>query len=194
MAALHLVGSEPRVIGNVWHLPPPNARGSYHTRPKPRGYRHRGRCGTGIILTEFEEAIMLGEKIGELTGRVITTRVIPGDDYRYIKMEVTVQQSGQVFGVDATDIGTYTVFERVPGQVYGEGQGIFGTNDGEGAIWNGHGIGKPAGGGMAMSIRYSIAFQAGANGKLARLNDVLVIGEHEVDEQGNTKSTMWEWK
>jgi hypothetical protein len=136
---------------------------------------------------------MLGEKIGELTGRVITTRVIPGDDYRYIKMEVTVQQSGQVYGVDATDIGTYTVFERVPGQIYGEGQGILGTSDGEGAIWNGHGISKSSGG-MAMSIRYSIAFQAGATGKLSRLKDVLVIGEHEVDEQGNTRSTLWEWK
>jgi len=136
---------------------------------------------------------MLGEKIGELTGRVTSTRVLPGDDYRYIKMEVSVVQSGQVFGADATDIGTYTVFERVPGQIYGEGQGIF-ESDGEGAIWNGHGVGKGGGKGMSMSIRFSIAFQAGPTGKLSRLKDCLVIGEHEVDEAGNTKTTMWEWK
>jgi|SRR5688572_6687116 hypothetical protein len=137
---------------------------------------------------------MLGDKIGELSGKVIGTRVLPGDDYRYIKMEVTVQQSGQIFGAPATDIGTYTVFERVPGQIYGEGQGILGTADGQGAIWNGHGVGRATGEGMAMSIRYSIAFQAGESGSLSRLKDCLVIGEHEVDAAGNTKSVMWEWK
>ena len=136
---------------------------------------------------------MLGEKIGELTGKVIGTRVLPGDDYRYIKMEVTMQQSGQVFGTPATDIGTYTVFERVPGQIYGEGQGIIGAGT-EGAIWNGHGVGKASGPGMSMSIRFSIAFQAGPEGTLSRLKDCLVIGEHEVDAEGNTKTQIWEWK
>jgi hypothetical protein len=37
---------------------------------------------------------MLGEKIGDLTGRVIGTRVLPGDDYRYVKMKITVGASG----------------------------------------------------------------------------------------------------
>ncbi|MBM2812007.1 MAG: hypothetical protein HW416_2766 [Chloroflexi bacterium] len=136
---------------------------------------------------------MLGEQIGELTGRVIGTRVLPGEDYRYVKMEATIQQSGQIYGVQATDIGTYTVFERVPGQLYGEGQGIL-EAEGEGAIWNGHGVGKMAGNGMAMSIRFSVAYQAGSDGKLSRLKDCLVIGEHEVDADGNTKTRFWEWK
>jgi hypothetical protein len=42
--------------------------------------------------------------------------------------------------------------------------------------------------------RFSIAYQAGPSGKLARLNQVLVIGEHEVDDDGNTKTGFWEWK
>lgn len=136
---------------------------------------------------------MLGDQIGELSGRVTGTRVLPGDDYRYVKMEVSFQQSGQVYGAQSEDYGTYTVFERVPGQIYGEGQGIL-TADGEGAIWNGHGVGKMTGQGMAMSFRFSIAYQAGESGKLARLKDVLVIGEHEVDASGNTKTRLWEWK
>lgn len=135
---------------------------------------------------------MLGDKLGETTGRVTGTRVLPGDDYRYVKMEVTIRENGQLCGVNTTDIGTYTVFERVPGQLYGQGQGIFET-EGEGAIWNGHGISK-MGGGMEMSFRFSIAVQAGSTGKFARLKDVLVIGEHEVDGDGNTKTTFWEWK
>jgi len=137
---------------------------------------------------------MLGDQIGELSGRVTGTRVLPGDDYRYVKMEVSFQQSGQVCGAQSEDYGTITVFERVPGQLYGEGQGFLGTADGEGAIWNGHGVGKMAGQGMAMSFRFSIAYQAGESGKLARLKDVLVIGEHEVDASGNTKTRLWEWK
>jgi hypothetical protein len=47
---------------------------------------------------------------------------------------------------------------------------------------------------MAMSFRYSVAFQAAAGSKLERLNNVLVIGEHEVDAEGNTHTTCWEWK
>ena len=136
---------------------------------------------------------MLGEQIGELTGKITGTRVLPGDDYRYVKMEVSYQQSGQVYGVQAMDVGTYTVFERVPGQLYGEGQGI--TQGGsEGAIWRGHGVGKMAGQGMSMSFRFSLAYQSGPSGALSRLNDVLVIGEHEADEAGNVKTRIWEWK
>ncbi|MEA2638771.1 MAG: hypothetical protein QOF51_165 [Chloroflexota bacterium] len=136
---------------------------------------------------------MLGEKIGELTGRTTGMRVLPGDDYRYVKMEVTVQQTGQLAGAPVMDIGTYTIFERVPGQIYAEGQGISQGADG-GAIWNGHGVGKATGSGMAMAMRFSIAYQAGESGAFSRLKGVLVIGEHEVDAEGNTVTTLWEWK
>lgn len=137
---------------------------------------------------------MLGDKIGEATGRVTGTRMLPGEDYRYLKMEVSFQESGKLLGVDATDMGTYTIFERVPGQLYGEGQGINMTADGQGAIWNGHGIGQMTGKGMGTSFRFSLAFQAPPTGPLARLNGCLVIGEHEVDDAGNTSTTVWEWK
>jgi len=141
----------------------------------------------------MEATSMLGEKIGEFSGKITGTRVLPGDDYRYIKMEVSYQQSGTMYGAQAMDMGTYTVFERVPGQMYAEGQGITGTES-DGAIWKGHGVGKATGQGMAMSVRFSIAYQAGTSGKLAGLKDVLVIGEHEADDAGNIKTTMWEWK
>lgn len=137
---------------------------------------------------------MLGDKIGEIKGKVTGQRVLPGQDYRYIQMEMTVQQAGQILGLQGEDHGTYVVYERVPGQMYGEGRGGFYTETGEGAIWNGHGIGRMTGPGMAMQIRFSLAFQADPNGKLARLNGVLVVGEHNVDSDGNATSTMWEWK
>ncbi len=137
---------------------------------------------------------MLGEKIGEERGKITGMRVLPGGDYRYLRMEVTFQAAGKVLGMDQSNVGSYTVFERVPGQIYGEGQGIVMTADGQSAIWNGHGVGRMTGKGMGMSLRFSIAYQAPQGGKLARLNSVLVIGEHEVDENGNAHTTVWEWK
>ncbi len=137
---------------------------------------------------------MLGEKLAEERGKVTGSRMLPGDDYRYVKMEASFQGCGKFLGVDYTSMGTYTAFERVPGQVYAEGQGIIVTSDGQSAIWNGHGIGRMTGEGMGMSFRFSVAYQAPTDGKLARLNQVLVIGEHEVDADGNFHTVEWEWK
>jgi hypothetical protein len=47
---------------------------------------------------------------------------------------------------------------------------------------------------MGMKFAASIAFQAPANGKLARLNNVLVLVEHVADADGTTRSTLHEWK
>ncbi len=86
------------------------------------------------------------------------------------------------------------MWERVPGQLYGEGHGLIELDGGDGAIWNGHGIGTMTGEGTAMRFRFSLAVQAGADGKLSSMNSVLVVGEHETDAEGNTKTTAWEWK
>jgi hypothetical protein len=137
---------------------------------------------------------MLGDKLGETRGKVTGQRVLPGDDFRYVKMEVTIQESGTVMGREATNMATYVVVERVPGQLYGDGQGLVATMSGEAAIWNGHGVGRLTGQGMAMSFRFSVAYQAQPGGSLEGLNKVLVIGEHEVDADGNTVTTYWEWK
>ena len=134
---------------------------------------------------------MLGEKLGEEHGKVTTRRILQGDDYRYIKMEVSFETSCTILGQEGQNIGTYTVFERVPGQLYGEGRGIFMSNQGESAIWNGHGVGNMTGEGMAFAA--GIAFQAGT-GSLNRLNKVLVLVEHKTDNDGNADSTLYEWK
>ncbi len=135
---------------------------------------------------------MIGEEIGSETGKVTSRRVLEGDDFRYVKMEITFETSCRVLGLEGMNIGTYIVYERVPGQLYGEGRGIFMSADGE-AIWNGHGIGRPTGEGMGVRFAASIAFQAGP-GPLARLNEILAVVEHETDDAGNAKSTLWEWK
>jgi hypothetical protein len=135
---------------------------------------------------------MLGEKIGEEKGKVTSRRVLPGGDHRYVKMEINFETEGTIYGVQGMNMGTYEVFERIPGQIYGEGRGIFMSMDGQGAIWNGHGIGVGREDG-SISFAASVAFQAG-EGALSRLNGLLVLVEHRTDMQGNAASTLHEWK
>ena len=83
---------------------------------------------------------MLGEKIGEISGRITMQRVLPnlgGDP----KMETTFQATGSVLGTNISDTGTYRTFFRPDGTQYGQGQGIMITKDGKTATWTGHGVG-----------------------------------------------------
>ena len=43
-----------------------------------------------------------------------------------------------------------------------------------------------------MKVSASIAFQAGP-GKLARLNEMLIVVEHEAADDGSITSKLWEW-
>ena len=73
---------------------------------------------------------MLGEKIGEISGKVTMQRVLPnlgGDP----KMETSFQATGSVLGTNIKDTGTYSTIFRPDGTQYGEGQGIMITKDGK---------------------------------------------------------------
>lgn len=137
---------------------------------------------------------MLGNKVWEGTGRTTGNRVLPGDDFRYVKLEISFEGMGKVFGTDASNMGTLTIFERVPGQMYAQGQGILMTTDGQSAIWNGQGVGHPTGDGMAVSFRYGVTFQADPGGPLAGLNGCFFVGEYEAAANGSWTDAVWEWK
>jgi hypothetical protein len=126
---------------------------------------------------------MLGDKIWDGSGQTTGVRVLPGDDFRYVKMEVSIQGTGKALGMDATNIGTFTAFERVPGQMYAEGQGIIMTADGDSAIWNGHGVGHPTGDGMGISIRLpgGGGWQDGIPQRRARCRRIRVEGGWKLD-------------
>ena len=132
---------------------------------------------------------MLGEMIGETTGRRIVRRVLSTDPLR---VEVTFEDSGKLFGVNTTGFGTYTSAVRPDGSVYGEGEGAYMTQDGELIAWKGSGLGtfKEKG---AISYRGILYYQT-ASKKLARLNSVPGVFEYEIDPEGKTHATSWEWK
>ena len=134
---------------------------------------------------------MLGERIGEDTGKVTSQRVLPPANGAPA-MEISFTSTGSLLGVSTTENGTYVSTLRPDGTLYGEGQGITMGRSGEAATWVGQGVGtrKPDG---AVSYRGALYFQTAAPA-WQRLNSIACVFEYEVDAQGNSKGQLWEWK
>jgi hypothetical protein len=132
---------------------------------------------------------MLGEKIGETTGKRIVRRVISVNPPT---AEVSFEDSGSMLGIATTGLGTYTSVVRPDGSLYGTGQGLTTTADGDAFTWEGTGVGKFGAGG-SVSYRGMLFFRTTSQ-KLARLNNSCGAFEYEVDPSGATTSHIWEWK
>lgn len=132
---------------------------------------------------------MLGDLISETKGRRIVRRVLGNSP---AEVEVSFEESGAALGIPTTGIGTYTSTVQPDGSLFGSGQGIVMTQDGEAVTWTGTGIGKFGQGGT-VSYRGMLFFRT-AGHKLARLNNACGAFEFEVDASGSTVSKIWEWK
>jgi hypothetical protein len=133
---------------------------------------------------------MLGEQIGEMSGRRTARRVLSADNT--FKVEVSFEDRGKMLGMDGGNVGTYCATNRADGTLVGEGHGVFVTDGGETVCWKGVGTGAFTGGG-AVSYRGAVIYTT-ASKKLARLNAVAGAFEFNVDAEGNTHSKIWEWK
>jgi hypothetical protein len=132
---------------------------------------------------------MIGDKIGEVKGKRLVRRVISVDPPT---AEVTFEDSGKLFGVAVNGMGTYTSEVRADGSIFGHGQGMNMTEEGEAVTWTGTGVGHFGPGGT-VSYRGMLFFKTTSK-KLARLNNGCGAFEYEVDAKGGTVSKMWEWK
>ena len=132
---------------------------------------------------------MLGDKIGEVTGKRLVRRVLSVDPPT---AEVTFEDSGKMFGIPVTGMGTYTSTIREDGSIFGHGQGLSMTEEGETVTWTGTGLGHFGPGG---SVSYrGMLFYRTTSKKLARLNNSCGAFEYEVDTHGGTVAKVWEWK
>lgn len=132
---------------------------------------------------------MIGDKIGEVTGNRLVRRVLSVDPPT---AEISFEDSGRMFDIPVTGMGTYTSTIRPDGSVFGSGQGISMTDDGEAVTWTGTGLGHFGPGG-SVSYRGMLFIQT-ASKKLARLHNACAAFEYEVDPKGATTSKLWEWK
>lgn len=133
---------------------------------------------------------MLGEQIGEETGKVMVRRVISVDGGA--KIEVSVQSTGKLLGVATRGNVTYCAGIRQDGSLYGEAQGLVVGTGGEQATFKAAGVGRLLEGG-AVSYR-GASYYYSDSPKLKHLNTVALVFEYEADADGNTKSKLWEWK
>ena len=133
---------------------------------------------------------MLGEQIGEETGKVMARRVLSVDGGA--KVEVSVQSTGKLVGIEIRGNVTYWAGVRQDGSLYGEAQGLVVGKGGERATFKAQGVGKLLDGG-AVSYRGAQYFYSDSP-KLSRLNSIAAVFEYETDADGNTKSKLWEWK
>jgi hypothetical protein len=132
---------------------------------------------------------MLGDLIGEETGKVTGFRVL---DEAGPKVEVSIQTKGTLLGSDYQGRVTYCSGMQPGGFLYGEGQGMYMTMDGDMAVWKGQGTGRITPGG-GTSYRGAIHF-LNATGKLASLAGTVGVFEHSTDANDNVASKTWEWK
>jgi len=133
---------------------------------------------------------MLGEQIGEETGKVIVRRVISVDGGT--KVEVTTQSTGKLLGVETRNSVTYVAGIRPDGSLYGEAQGLVVGKGGEQATFKAAGVGKLLEGG-AVSYRGATYYHSDSP-NFRRLNTVAAVFEYSADADGNTKNKLWEWR
>ena len=135
----------------------------------------------------------LGDQIGESSGRITGTRVISPLGSQQAQIEVSFRGIGTLLGQDMTEVGTYVQSLRPGGVLYGEGDVLYITSDGESAHWKGFGVGRPTGpfpaGHFAVCGSAETESQA-----LSRLNEIATVTEYDADQEGNYRYTLWEWR
>jgi hypothetical protein len=134
---------------------------------------------------------MLGDQVGEEKGKITSQRVLGVEP---AKMEITFSGTGKYKGVDGTVTVTYWSALESGGAMSGEGKGVVMSRDGqEMATFTGQGIGRFVGPGKIRFVG-SVFYNTASTGKLAFLNNLVAVFEHEVDESGNVSNKFWEWK
>ena len=132
---------------------------------------------------------MLGDQVGMFRGKVTGQRVLPSAEGP--RVETTNELSGELGGVAATWLATYSAQFRQDGSIYGEcrDQGVFMTADGVGT-WTGSAVGRMTGEGAA-SFRGAV-YLTSAPPKLEDLMKVALVIEYEAGDEATL--TVWEWK
>jgi hypothetical protein len=136
---------------------------------------------------------MLGDQIGEEKGKITGQRVLDvgGGTPR---METSFSATGKWKGVEGNETGTYWSTPRAGGAIYGEGQGVLMSKDGQEMVtWTGQGVGRFTSPGKTRFVG-SLFFSTASTGRMAFFNNLVGIFEYEADEMGNTSSKFWEWK
>jgi hypothetical protein len=137
------------------------------------------------------EVIVLGEKLGEYRGRVTSKRLLEWDG-QTPKVEKTFEGEGTLLGKRTTLLCTYWEKPTEKGVVYGEGQLLITTEDGEMVLHRGYGTAKVTPTGATEYGCFGL-FPWATDG-LKQLLRYAIVNEYKVDDDGGTTLEIWEWK
>jgi hypothetical protein len=89
-------------------------------------------------------------------------------------------------------LGTYWTIPRAGGALYGQGQGVLTTRDGQLVTWTAQGLGYLV---IPRTIRFrgSTFYHTDSTGSLAFINNLMSVFEYEINEVSNTSARSWEW-
>ena len=133
----------------------------------------------------------LGELVLEDSGQITGIRVL-STDASGTNLELSLQLAGTIRGVGHTTLWTYTMLQRPDGSLYGQGNGVLTTVNGDVIHLIGSGSGKANPGG---AVRFCTMLHAhGATGQNADLNFIGLVGEYDVAADGTAVNKNWEWK
>ena len=133
----------------------------------------------------------LGELVLEDSGQITGIRVL-STDASGTTLELNLQLSGTIRGVGQNTLWTYTMLQRPDGSLYGQGNGVLTTVNGDVIHLIGAGSGKANPGG---TVRFcTMLHPHGATGQNADLNAIGLAGEYEVAADGTATNKCWEWK
>ena len=135
---------------------------------------------------------MIGEMLGELSGKIVGQRVVSHYGGGHLKIERTMESEGKILGEEVTLLGTFWAKERPQGGMFSRGHGILMTRGGEKAMVRGAGISVPSKG-PGWSMRGSRYVQT-TSAALKKLNEVAIVFEIEVSSNGTVQDRWWEWK
>jgi len=139
----------------------------------------------GIAASPFYES-----NVSQLIGQ----RVVSSANGITPQTEYTSKENGTIKGVgNVTILQTWTDTIRSPSLIYGVGQGVITTADGQDmATWIGYGNGRANINGTT-TYHDIVFFNTNSSGKLAFLKNLEGLHISEVD--GNKRTTkMYEWK
>jgi hypothetical protein len=134
---------------------------------------------------------MLGEQLGQASGKVTGIRVIPTDGPE-TKLEISFQGTGKMLGLDIMNIGTYRQVVGDDGVIRGDGEVVVITADGQSAHWVGFGVGHPTGPSPKSHFAVCGYFKE-ASEQFRQLTRVANVVEYEVPEDSEFRGEMWEW-
>jgi hypothetical protein len=145
-----------------------------------------------LSFKQGEETMALGDLVLDETAQITGIRIL-STDASGTKVEVSLQTTGTIRGVDENTLWTYTTLTRPDGSIIGEGQGVMTTKDGDVISLTGHGSSKTPPLGGTTNFR-TMLYAYTTSAKYSDLNSIGLAGEYDVSPDGSAVNKCWEWK